>query len=275
MYARCRLVAAAAVASLVLVVGGPASADGVADAWTDGNEVGADAGSGGTGGTSGGSAPPTCEWVRLDNDQVNNAGWLVDIGWGETRGAEPGAWYRRTCHHPDGSTTSRIVWVADSVDPAVLAQQAADRVPIPHTDVRLNPDAAHGAIVNFPTWLWIAPDAWHPVTAQASAGSVTVTATASPRQVVWEMGDGSRVVCDGPGTPYDLGRPEAEQSTDCSHTYRRSSARASGHVFTVTATLVWDVSWSVVGAPGGGSLGTARRSESVDLAVKEIQVVNQ
>src|SRR5581483_7413098 len=50
-------------------------------------------------------------------------------GWGPPRGQEPGAWYRRICYHENGTSTGTIHWVNDRVDPAALAQQAADRVP--------------------------------------------------------------------------------------------------------------------------------------------------
>jgi hypothetical protein len=41
------------------------------------------------------------------------------------------------------------------------------------------------------------------------------------------MGDGSQVVCRGPGTPYSGGDP-ARPSPDCGHTYQQSSARQPG-----------------------------------------------
>ena len=39
--------------------------------------------------------------------------------------------------------------------------------------------------------------------------AVAFAATATPTKVVWDMGDGSTVTCDGPGTPYDPNDPNA------------------------------------------------------------------
>jgi len=40
-------------------------------------------------------------------------------------------------------------------------------------------------------------------------------------------------------------------------------------------TMTWGVTWSVVGAPGGGSLGTAQRTATSAVRVAEIQAVNE
>lgn len=262
----------------VLLWPAKAGADGTTDAWTDGNDVGAGAGSsdstGGSGSTGGGGAAPVCEWVKLAPEEALIADRLVESGDGPARGDGPGAWYRHTCVGSTGST-STIVWVADRVDPLVLARQAADRAAIPSPPLAFNPAPEEGAVVNVETWLWVDRSAWRPVSAQAAAGGITVTATAAPQRVVWEMGNGDRVTCDGPGTAYDRSKRPAEQTTDCSYTYRASSARAEGGTFRVTATVSWAVTWSVTGAAGGGSLGTVSRSQSVRMPVREIQAVNR
>lgn len=277
MHAGRRLVAVGLIAAGgVLLSSAPALADGSGDAWTDGSHVGAEASSGGTGDAlTGGGGTSNCEWQTLSPENVRAADSMAENGWGPPRGAEPGAWYRRICYNPDGTSTGTIHWVTDPVDPVALAQQAADRVPIPAPGVGVNPSPSEGAVVGVETWLWVDPAAWQPVTAQAAAGSVVVTATASPRRVVWDMGNGDSVMCEGPGTPYDPDRPSEQQATDCSYTYQRSSAQEPSGTFRVTATVVWEVSWSVSGAPGGGSLGTTPRTETVELPVKEIQAVNR
>lgn len=261
----------------ILVMAAPAAADGTGDAWTDGASVGAGASAGvnySPGSQGGGSSPSTCEWHRLDPEHAAVADRMAENGTGESRSDGPGAWYRKICNGSRGNLAT-VVWVPDRVDPRVLAEQAADRVPIPDVKLEMNPTPKDGAVVNLATWLWIDPSSWATVAAQASAGNVVVTATASPQRVVWDMGNGDRVTCEGPGTPYDPSRPSTEQSSDCSYTYRKSSARAEGGAYTVTATVVWEVSWTVTGAAGGGSLGTAPRSQSIRLPVKEIQAVNR
>lgn len=273
-------VATAVALALILVaaVSVPVGADGTGDAWTDGSHIGVGAGDGDSTGGSGsaqGGGQPTCEWVKLETDASAIADWMAGNGTGAAKGAEPGAWYRKICWGADGSSTAAVLWVTDRVDPAVLARQAADNVPIPAPGLFANPDPSDGAVVNVETWLWVDPESWRPVSAQAAAGGVVVTATAAPKKVVWDMGNGDRVTCTGPGTPYERSRSAKQQSTDCSYTYRQSSARAESGTFTLTATVVWQVTWSVTGAAGGGSLGAAPRSQSVRIPVKEIQAVNR
>src|SRR3546814_7534827 len=70
---------------------------------------------------------------------------------GPPRGEEPGRWYRRICDLGNGDTSGSIVWIVDRVDPAQLAAQAEDRVPIPAPAIRMNPDASDGSVVHVPT----------------------------------------------------------------------------------------------------------------------------
>jgi hypothetical protein len=279
MYRRLTLVAIAAVA--VVGLASPAHADGTGDAYNDEDEIGAEADSSselvGVGG-SGGGDKPLCRYVPLDDAGNERATEMAtESEWEEQPGPGPGRWYQRVCDlNGRFAPEVTIVWLPDPVvDPAELAQQAKDRAPIPAPEVRLNPPAGEEQVVNVPTWMWLDRSAWAPVTATASAGAVTVTATASPSSVRWDMGNGDVVVCDGPGTPYDRARPAREQESDCSYTYRRSSAGRPGGAYRLTVTTTWTVSWTVSGAPGGGSLGTASRTTTTDLRVAEIQAVNE
>jgi hypothetical protein len=90
--------------------------------------------------------------------------------------------------------------------------------------------------------------------------------------VTWSLGDGSTVVCNGPGTPYAAGGDPAAPSPDCGHTYARSSAGEPGGVFVVSATVSWGVSWT-----GGGQSGTLpalTTTSSAQLRVGESQAIN-
>jgi hypothetical protein len=121
--------------------------------------------------------------------------------------------------------------------------------------------------VGVATWLWIDPGAWQDKTASASAGTVTATATAAPSKVVWDMGNGDSVTCEGPGTPYSASDPNA--TTDCSYTWPQAGS------YTVTATVYWSVSWTAVGAAGGGNLGLqAGPAAEVPVTVTESQAIN-
>jgi hypothetical protein len=282
MHAGMKRVAAGAVMVLGIVVAstGTARADGQGDGWVDSQsgEIGAGADSGGQSDgadpASGGSGSrPTCTYSAVDEEVSHAADSLAEEGWGQRRGSEPGAWYRRICVDADGRSSGTIVWVATGVDPTALAEQALDRANVPLPDVRFNPSPPQDLVVNLETWLWL--DNFAPVEASASAGPVTVTVTAAPSSVRWSMGNGDEIVCPTGGTAYDPNRSPDAQHTDCSYTYRRSSASAPDGRFTVTATVTWDVTWTATGIAAGGDLGQLSRTTTTRVRVAEVQAVHQ
>jgi hypothetical protein len=159
------------------------------------------------------------------------------------------------------------------MDPRTLAELQVSRLAVPAADVGTNPSPDREQMIRVPTWLWI-ESAWEPVSATATAGPVSATVTATPNRVVWDMGDGNRVTCNGPGTPYDSSRPAGEQHTDCSHTYERTSVGQPGERFRVTATVYWSVAFSSnVGA--SGALGEVTETREFSLRVTQAQALNQ
>ena len=159
-------------------------------------------------------------------------------------------------------------------EPEDLAQEAAADTPLPVPTVGMAPASPIPQLVGLTSFLWIGAAEWAPQSASASAGGVTSTVTATPRRVLWDMGNGDSVSCDGPGAPYEPALSDEQQPSNCRYTYERSSARTPGETFTVTTTIEWDVEWVAVGAPGGGPLGTARRSSTTAVQVGEIQALN-
>jgi hypothetical protein len=114
-----------------------------------------------------------------------------------------------------------------------------------------SPRAAGTYVVGMPMWMWVepSPTTYGPSTATATAGGVTVSATAKVTRVSWDMGDGSPpVVCNGPGTKYTAGMGKAV-SPDCGHVYTATSPSAGGR-FRGMATATWTVDWQVIGATG-------------------------
>jgi hypothetical protein len=103
---------------------------------------------------------------------------------------------------------------------------------------------------------------------------VTVTVLTVPETAVWAMGDGTTVVCAGPGTAFDPTQPAASQQPSCSHTYRRSSSSQASQEYTASVAVRWRVSWQVSGAAGGGDLGTLDRTTSFAVRVGEVQALN-
>jgi hypothetical protein len=170
-------------------------------------------------------------------------------------GAGPGGWYDMVCPGTPG-TGGGTVWLAGGPPtpagapaPAGVAKTAVSQLKLPRPVVGISP--AGTQYVRVPTWLWIPPASWAPRMATATAGGVTVTATATPIRVMWSLGDGSTVTCRGPGTAWTPSADPTTGSSTCGHTYTQSSAANPAGVFSVTATITWTVSWA-----GGGQAGT-------------------
>jgi hypothetical protein len=194
-----------------------------------------------------------------------------------------GTWYDVTCSDGSRYVGLYVPPSAGNIPPAVvlagsLARRAVNRLALPAPAARRNPGG--NALVGLATWWWIDASGWRTLKQRTQAGPVWAEVTATPMSTTWDAGDGSApVVCAGPGTPYDTTRPESQQSTDCSSTYRRSSAdqpqtgpSVNDRFFTVTVTTTWQVSWT--GAAGsGGTLPVLTTSSSFPLAVAQRQTV--
>jgi hypothetical protein len=200
----------------------------------------------------------------------------IPIGQPDPHAGETGTWYASICS--DGIQ----LWLGDlwvpagrpAVSPIVLAQMARRYLPLPPPAIQTSPDTASDQIVNVPTWLWVDPATWGARSATASVPNESATATAVPDTVTWTMGDGSQVVCRGPGTPYTEGDP-ARPSPTCGHTYVRSSARQPGLRYPVTATTTWRITWTATGVvSASGTLPPLLRTSTTTLRVAEAQTVN-
>ena len=190
--------------------------------------------------------------------------------------AGPGGWYDRMCYDANGNltlwTANAPIWLANpppAVNPAVLARQAESMLTLPSAVIRVNP--AGDQLVQLPTWLSLDPASWRPQSATATVPGVSVTASATPTQAVWSMGDGSSVVCHGPGTPWTPGTDPMAASPDCGYKYRRSSAGAPGSAFTVSVTISWNVTWA--GAGQGGTIPGLTTTGALPVRVAESQAV--
>jgi hypothetical protein len=181
-----------------------------------------------------------------------------------------------------GNPTGQIVFVPTGspapavtvppVDPATLAAEALKRMTFPKPVINMSPAVTQDQLVGLPTWLWVDAANLGTRTETVTAGPVSVTGTMKATNVVWDMGDGSRITCAGAGTAYNPAQPDAQPT--CSYTYRRSSATRPSKTYVVRATIAWAGDYRVSGAPGGGPLGPVSQSSTVSVRVAENQSLN-
>ncbi|MFF7415681.1 ATP/GTP-binding protein [Streptomyces lydicus] len=159
---------------------------------------------------------------------------------------------------------------AAAVDPVMLARRAVSRMRLSGPDIQ-SPQPGRTYVVGMPMWMHVgtSPTTYGPNSASATAGAVTVTATAQVTGVEWAMGDGKTVVCTGPGTAYRSAFGK-QSSPDCGHLYTRTSAAQPSHTFPVTATATWRIDWQGAGQQGHF---TQTRSSQVRVSVGEVQAL--
>jgi hypothetical protein len=309
----------------------PGSPTGGPQGWqnTSGNgvTVGAQSGTaspgsaGSTGGSSGGDGGTSnCTWIPNGGQDTlsgfDAAGNIISGGGGRDSAGNviqpgiPGAWYVQICGGhlvalffvPDGAAPpARIV-----KSPMMLAAQARSHLTAAAPQVQMSPASttdgpgtplasAHWQYVNVPAWVWLWPAHWKPLHATATVPGVSVTATATPAQLVLSYQDGiggtRQVICNGPGTPYSDQLAAAEftampdpkpgltsivaPSPDCGWVWRHSAAESPDEKLEMTAYVVYDLSWTVTGAPGGGKLPPLNSATSTyRVVVGEIQALN-
>lgn len=202
-------------------------------------------------------------------------------------GPEPGYWALTVCTGPGAPAPTPPFWIvigqpatpgstvapAPPPSPVAVALQAEKQLQLPGTTIEMAPPSTSPQLVYVSSWLWVSSATWKPYTATASIDGVSATATATPTEVVWDMGDGQAVTCDGPGAPYVPSDPSA--TTDCSYTWTAPSVNEPGGAYDVTATTKWQVTWTAVGVAGGGSLGlVAGPAANAAVVVTESQAIN-
>lgn len=159
-------------------------------------------------------------------------------------------------------------------DPAVLARQVVFSIPTRGIEIGIVPEPGDNrmGLVGLPTWMWVAdpgPNTTGPVSDSAQVGATAVSATGRVTSITWNMGDGTTVPCDPPGTPYTDAAGSSD-SPDCGHHYVESSRDEAGNKYRVTATTHWEFNWQ-----GSGQSGTITftQESSTSVRVGELQVL--
>jgi hypothetical protein len=192
---------------------------------------------------------------------------------------QQGRWFTVACKRPDSPEyTYALRYIplrsAQATQPVDLAEEARRQLQLAEPEIQTSPPPGTDSVVGVPVYLWVPAETWEAEEATAEIPGVAVTVRAVPDRTVWDMGDGDQVVCPGLAEPWDPDLPEEAQPSRCRYSYRTTSAGQPNERFTLTATVYWKVSWSVVGAPGGGELGEIARSATTTVRVAQIQTVN-
>lgn len=173
---------------------------------------------------------------------------------------EDGKIYMKDCEDSWEAYGLTLVFIANGQEappnPTDLAQRALDQMRLTVPDVRLAPAPPAKTYVGLETWLWMPSEQWRTITKSVNAGSTTVTVTAEPRAVVWDMGAGS-TTCYDAGREWKVGQMSKSATTSCQYTYERVSDFQPDKKFKVTATITFRANWTCSGncLADEGSLG--------------------
>lgn len=153
---------------------------------------------------------------------------------------------------------------APTVTPAQVAQMAVSQLPLRRPKIGSAPCTTAGCkgTVGVPVWVWTEP--WRPLTASATAGPFTVTATARISSVHWNLGEGGTVVCDTAGTEYKVAY--GFRAPDCG----RANGYQKAGSYKIGATYNWAISWTGAAA---GSMTIQTTSSTPAFTVSEYQAV--
>ena len=241
----------------------------------DGNTVWAGVQTG-TPPNSGGSDSNGCRWNPAVVYDSSTGGSSSNVT--KTIGGVTYDLYERHC--ASGLT---LVWIP-RIGTSTLARNASAMVAarLPAPVLHMAPTATSG-VVDVETWLWLETDQWQPVSATAwipgVIGPVWARTTATPKRFTFvTQDDGTRegaavstVVCEGHGDEWRVELGD-DSISDCSYTYRHSSAHRVGEVFVALVIVEWETRFTSSGG-ASGTLEPLQTSTFVSVRVDELQAL--
>ncbi|MFC8846733.1 MULTISPECIES: hypothetical protein [unclassified Micromonospora] len=189
-------------------------------------------------------------------------------------------WYTATCNGGDLGSVREVLLDAPPPgygappDPEELARRALASISLLPPRATVAPRKSIGpGLVGLPVWMWASPgdNYFGQLEASASDRGLTVNITAKVDKIVWDMGNGDKVTCHGPGTPYDPQGPNAGgPSPDCGY----DGGYAKADTYEIFATTHWTVRWSASNDVSG-EIPQTRTSGTVQIQIDELQVVTR
>ena len=157
------------------------------------------------------------------------------------------------------------------ITPGEAGAKAMARLKLPTLKARIGPDPSEnewGMIpVGYPVWLFAEGET--SLSDSDEVEDLSVSLEAELTSTTFDMGDGTTVTCQGPGTVYTGDVEPATPSPTCGHTYQQVP-QGTAKSYTVTATAHWTVTWT---AMGESATVTDSTSSTTELPVGELQVV--
>lgn len=172
---------------------------------------------------------------------------------------------------PAGDPAAPVAPAVPAVSPQQAAYIASARLrlaapkPVIGPPPNINPWKM--AAVGYPMWLW-AEGNLDPAPVADSVYDISVSLDARLVKMVYEMGDGGKVICTDVSHSWSSRVPAGTPSPSCGYTYQKPSL-PNGE-YTITSHAVWAVDWTV-----NGTTGTIPfyQSASTQLPVGELQVL--
>ena len=181
------------------------------------------------------------------------------------------ALYNFACFDENGVQITQLAphWVTLNAPtpPEDLRDIALARIDFPEPQVAGLQNLTHAAQLE--SWFWVDND-WVVIQDAETQGLVTVDVFATPELVIWDPGDGGSLDCFGPGVEWS---PAVNDSgTTCGYVYESGTADVPGLAYKASATIEWDLTWSVNGVDQG-SFGTGDATSLFPVPVGEVQIV--
>lgn len=170
--------------------------------------------------------------------------------------------------YPGYPTITRYHGPGDIAGSAVSSEEAA-RFARAHINfelprIQLSPPSRQ--IVGVPTWLAVVSRLRYDQVS-ANAGPVWASAWASLRDVTWDLGNGSSLVCTQDVSKVWDSTSTQPQTSRCTYTYTNSS----GSPFDLAATVRWNIWQRTNTNPSWHLWGTISRTTTIPLNVTQLQ----
>ena len=209
--------------------------------------------------------PPPCElW-----DLAVRAEWDPLLDPPPPPPSEYEIWVLWVCADGGYGSYMFTIFITDPPSAEAIRDEVFARIKPPNPLAVTSPDF-EDVIVKTQTWLWLDGYVWASLEDSDSAGGISVTVRATPRYARWAMGEGSDVLCSGPGVPWTVGAGDVD--TYCSYTYFDSSAITASGVFEAAVSVLWEFEWWEDGVYRG-VFTTVEPSSSFAVDVDELQAI--